>query len=87
MIDNPAAGSAAALRGSLAEAARERGIRLRVLEPGQDARLAAFAAMEDGAESLAVAGVAVECELPLVILPMGTLNHFARDLGLDSDIT
>ena len=66
MIDNPAAGSAAALRGSLTEACR-------------------FAAVEDAAESLAVAGVAVECELPLV--PMGTLNHFARDLRLDSDIT
>jgi diacylglycerol kinase family enzyme len=93
LIVNPAAGSAAALRESLTEAARERGIRVRVLEPGQDARLAAFAAVEDGAESLAVAGgdgsaaavagVAVECELPLVVVPTGTLNHFARDLGLD----
>jgi diacylglycerol kinase family enzyme len=30
-----------------------------------------------------VAGVAVERELPLVVVPTGTLNHFARDLGLD----
>jgi diacylglycerol kinase family enzyme len=93
LIVNPAAGSAAALRGSLTGAARERGIWVRVLEPGQDARLAALAAVEDGAESLAVAGgdgsvgavagVAVERELPLVVVPTGTLNHFARDLGLD----
>jgi diacylglycerol kinase family enzyme len=93
LIVNPAAGSAAGLRGSLTEAARERGIQVRVLEPGQDARLAAFAAVEDGAESLAVAGgdgsvaavagVAAERDLPLVIVPTGTLNHFARDLGLD----
>ena len=93
LIVNPAAGSAAALRGSLTEAARERGIRVRMLEPGQDMRLAALEAVEDGAESLAVAGgdgsvaavagVAVERDLPLVIVPMGTLNHFARDLGLD----
>src|SRR5215211_6367026 len=69
LIVNPAAGSAAALRGSLTEAARQRGIRVRVLEPGQDARLAAFAAVEDG--------------LPLAVVPLGTLNHFARDLGLD----
>ena len=93
LIVNPAAGSAAALRGSLTEAARQRGIRVRVLEPGQDARLAALAAVEDGAESLAVAGgdgsaaavagVAVERGLPLAVVPLGTLNHFARDLGLD----
>ena len=31
----------------------------------------------------AVAGVAVERELALVVVPTGTLNHFARDLGLD----
>jgi diacylglycerol kinase family enzyme len=94
LIVNPTAGSAAAFGGTLIEAARERGIRVRVLEPGQDARLAALAAVEEGAESLgvaggdgsvaAVAGMAVECELPLVVVPTGTLNHFARDLGLDA---
>jgi diacylglycerol kinase family enzyme len=93
LIVNPVAGSATALLGSMIEAARERGIRVRVLELGQNVRLAALEAVEEGAESLAVAGgdgsvaavagVAVECELPLVIVPMGTLNHFARDLGLD----
>ena len=93
LIVNPAAGGAAALRGSLTEAARERGIRVHVLETGQDMRLAALEAADDGAESLAVAGgdgsvaavagVAVERGLPLVVVPMGTLNHFARDLGLD----
>jgi diacylglycerol kinase family enzyme len=30
-----------------------------------------------------VAGVAVERGLPLVVVPTGTLNHFASDLGLD----
>jgi diacylglycerol kinase family enzyme len=93
LILNPAAGSAAGFRGRLTRTARERGIRVRVLEPGEDARLSALAAVEDGAESLAVAGgdgsvaavagVAVERELPLVVVPTGTLNHFARDLGLD----
>jgi diacylglycerol kinase family enzyme len=93
LIVNPAAGSAATLMESLTRAARERGIRVRVLEPGEDARLAALAAAEDGAESLAVAGgdgsvaavagVAAERDLPLVVVPTGTLNHFARDLGLD----
>ena len=93
LILNPAAGSAAALLGSLTRAARERGIRVRVLEPGEDARHAAVEAADDGAESLtvaggdgsvaAVAGVAVERRVPLVVVPLGTLNHFARDLGLD----
>ena len=93
LIVNPASGSAAAFLEKLTGAARERGIRVRVLEPGQDARLAALAAAGDGARSLAVAGgdgtvaavtgVAVECGLPLVVVPTGTLNHFARDLGLD----
>jgi diacylglycerol kinase family enzyme len=93
LILNPAAGSMAALQGRLIRAARERGIRVRVLEPGEDAKHAALEAVDDDAESLAVAGgdgsvaavagVAVERGLPLVVVPTGTLNHFARDLGLD----
>jgi diacylglycerol kinase family enzyme len=93
LILNPAAGGAAAFLGRLTEAARERGIRVSVLEPGEDARHAALTAAEDGAQVLgvaggdgsvaAVAGVAVERGLPLVVVPTGTLNHFASDLGLD----
>ena len=93
LILNPAAGSASGFRGRLTGAARERGIQVHVLEPGQDARHAALEAADDGAESLAAAGgdgsvaavvgVAVERNLPLVVVPTGTLNHFARDLGLD----
>jgi diacylglycerol kinase family enzyme len=94
LIVNPAAGSAATFRESLIGAARQRGIVVHMLERGEDARLAALAAVEEGgAESLAVAGgdgsvaavagVAVACDLPLVVVPTGTLNHFARDLGLD----
>ena len=93
LILNPAAGNTAALLASLTRAARECGIGVRVLEPGEDARHAALAAADDGAEALAVAGgdgsvaavagVAVERNLPFVVVPTGTLNHFARDLGLD----
>jgi len=93
LILNPAAGSAPALTASLTGAARERGIGVGVLEPGEGARHAALEAADDGAGSLvvaggdgtvaAVAGVAVERDLPLVVAPTGTLNHFARDLGLD----
>lgn len=34
----------------------------------------------------AVAGVLAGSELPLGILPLGTLNHFAKDLGLPLDL-
>ena len=44
LILNPAAGNAAALLERLTRAARERGIRVRVLEPGEDATLAALEA-------------------------------------------
>jgi hypothetical protein len=66
---------------------------VRVLEPGEEAKHAALEAADAGAQVLAVAGgdgslasvagVAVERELPFVVVPTGTLNHFARDLGLD----
>jgi diacylglycerol kinase family enzyme len=93
LIVNSAAGGAAGYLDGLTKSARERGIRAHVLKPGEDARLAAIAAAQDGSEVLGVAGgdgsvsavatVAVEHEMALVIVPMGTLNHFARDLGLD----
>ena len=93
LILNPAAGSTAALLGSLTRAARGRGIGVRALKPGEDAAHAALEAAENGADSLAVAGgdgsvaavagVSAERGLPLVVVPTGTLNHFARDLGLD----
>ena len=93
LIINPASGSAGVLLRKLTRAARERGIRARVLAPGEAAGHAALEAADDGARALAVAGgdgtvaavagVAVERGLPLAVVPTGTLNHFARDLGLD----
>ena len=93
LIVNPAAGGAAGFLDRLTKTAHERGIRAHVLEPGEDARLAAAMAVEGGYEVLAVAGgdgtvsavaaVAAERGVALAIVPMGTLNHFARDLGLD----
>src|SRR5215217_9416981 len=93
LILNPAAGGVAGYLGGFTKTARERGIRVRKLAPGEDARIAAIAAVKDGADVLGVAGgdgsvaavasVAVERELPLMVVPVGTLNHCARDLGLD----
>jgi diacylglycerol kinase family enzyme len=93
LILNPAAGGAGTSPNRLTVAAQERGIRVRILEPGESVHLAAVAAVETGADVLgvaggdgsvaAVAGVAAESGVPLVIVPTGTLNHFACDLGLD----
>jgi diacylglycerol kinase family enzyme len=46
---------------------------------------AVIAAGGDGTISLGAA-VAVEHDLPLGVLPMGTFNHLARDAGIPSDL-
>jgi diacylglycerol kinase family enzyme len=43
------------------------------------------AAGGDGTIS-SVAAVAIEHDKPLCVVPLGTLNHFAKDLGLPSDL-
>ena len=74
----------------LLDAARARGVNPHVLEPGDD--LSALArsvpaevlGIAGGDGSLApVAAAAIDRDLPLVCVPLGTRNHFARDLGLD----
>ena len=73
-----------------AEAARRR-IQTRVLGEGDDPVAIAREAeppvgMAGGDGSLAaLAEVALERDVPFVVVPYGTRNHFARDLGLDRD--
>jgi diacylglycerol kinase family enzyme len=76
----------------LVREAEARGIRVHVLEDGEDVPDLARQAEADtlgvagGDGSLApVAEVALERGLPFVCIPFGTRNHFARDLGLDRD--
>jgi diacylglycerol kinase family enzyme/membrane-associated phospholipid phosphatase len=69
------------------------GARLVPVEPGEDLA-ERLAAVLDGAAAAGVAGgdgsvaaaaaVAEEHQVPLAVLPAGTLNHFARDIGADS---
>lgn len=101
LILNPAAGSlqgqgAAASPEDLQAAFHAEGIdaSLRLAEPGRlcDAVHAAVAA---GAQAIFVGGgdgtisTAAGClagrAIPLGVLPLGTLNHFARDLGMPAD--
>jgi diacylglycerol kinase family enzyme len=77
----------------LPEQCRRRGIEPIVLAAGDDLRERAERAVADGADVLGMAGgdgsqavvadVAATHGLPFVVVPAGTRNHFALDLGLD----
>jgi diacylglycerol kinase family enzyme len=90
LLINPRAGSESPTAEELAQAAQERGVEARVLDDGDDPAELARAAEADvlgaagGDGTVATVGsVAVERDLPFVVVPFGTRNHFARDLGLD----
>jgi diacylglycerol kinase family enzyme len=92
---NPRSGDGRAARVCLAEAARERGIEVVELHPGEDLVQLAEAAVGRGADALAMAGgdgsqavvaeVAAAHDLPYACIPSGTRNHFALDLGVDRE--
>lgn len=89
---NPGSGKGGPSVDELAAGAHDLGVRVHVLEEGDDLGELALKAdaevlgMAGGDGSLgAVAGVAIERNLPLVCVPWGTRNHFASDVGLDSD--
>jgi len=74
----------------LCAAAERLGVETHLLTPGENPADSARKAPEGplgvagGDGSLAaVAEVALERGLPFVVVPFGTLNHFARDVGLD----
>jgi len=93
LVVNPRSGDGKAGRVGLVEAARARGLRVHVLERGEDLVALAREAVAAGAGAVGVAGgdgslglvakVAVEADVPFVCIPSGTRNHFAGDLGLD----
>jgi diacylglycerol kinase family enzyme len=92
---NPKSGGGKAERLGLAAEARARGIEPVELDPGDDLRALVHAAVERGADALAmaggdgsqaiVAGIAAERGLPYACIPAGTRNHFALDLGVDRE--
>nr|WP_320779700.1 diacylglycerol kinase family protein [Streptomyces sp. CRN 30] len=97
IVMNPRSGDGKVARFGLVEKARAAGARVTLLDPGQRQDVAELArrAVADGADLLAVAGgdgtqalvaeVAWRCDLPFAVVPAGTRNHFALDLGLDRD--
>ena len=92
---NPRSGGGKAARADLAERARERGIDVIVLRPGDRLPALVDQAVANGADALGVAGgdgslavvaaAALAHGLPFVCVPAGTRNHFALDVGVDRD--
>ena len=92
---NPLSGGGKAERFHLADEARRRGIEPIELRRGEDLAQLVRAAVERGADALAMAGgdgsqaivamIAAESDLPYACIPAGTRNHFALDLGVDRD--
>src|SRR5919112_2018672 len=93
LIVNPRSGSDSPSAEELVEEAVARGVETRVLRAGEED--AAALARQAGADVLGMAGgdgslapvaaVAIERDLPFVVVPFGTRNHFARDAGYDRD--
>jgi len=90
---NPRSGGGKAARAGLAGRARERGIEVIVLGPGDRISALVHQAVADGADALGIAGgdgslavvvaAALAHGLPFVCVPAGTRNHFALDAGVD----
>jgi diacylglycerol kinase family enzyme len=91
LVINPRSGTGRPNASDLCKEAERLGIETHVLDEGDDAAALARDAdpplgMAGGDGSLAgVAEVAVERDVPFVVVPFGTRNHFARDLELDPD--
>ncbi len=93
LVYNPKSGGGKAERFHLADEARRRGIEPIELARGDDLEQLVRAAVERGADALAMAGgdgsqaivakIAAEFDLPYACIPAGTRNHFALDLGVD----
>ena len=92
---NPRSGGGKVTKLNLADESRRRGIEPVLLQPHDDLRQLAEAAVTRGADALGMAGgdgsqavvaaVAADHELPFVCVPAGTRNHLALDLGIDRD--
>ena len=95
LIVNPRSGDDDPSAEELVAEAERRGIETHLLRPDDDLPALARERAESGAPALgmaggdgslaAVAGEALEHDVPFVCVPFGTRNHFARDLGLDCD--
>ncbi|WP_328502699.1 diacylglycerol kinase family protein [Streptomyces sp. NBC_00457] len=92
-MTNPRSGGGKTARYGLVQRAEDMGAQVWTTRPELDAASLARNAVQEGAQVLgaaggdgtvsAVAAVAADTGRSLVVVPAGTRNHFARDLGLD----
>lgn len=95
LIMNPKSGGGKAEQFGLVDQCRSRGIEPVVLSPGDDLVALAEEAIARGADVIGMAGgdgsqalvatVAARHGVPHVVVPAGTRNHLALDLGLDRE--
>jgi diacylglycerol kinase family enzyme len=95
LIMNPVSGGGKATRFHVADECARRGIEAIVLNKGDDLVQLAEDAVARGTDVIGMAGgdgsqalvadVARRHGIPLVVIPAGTRNHFALDLGLDRE--
>ena len=95
LIMNLKSGGGKAERFRLVDECKARGIEPIVLRPGDDLLQLAEDAIASGADVIGMAGgdgsqalvatVAARHDIPHVVIPAGTRNHFALDLGLNRD--
>ena len=95
LIMNLKSGGGKAEKFHLVDECRERGIEPVVLQRGDDLLQLARDAIDHGADVVGMAGgdgsqalvasIAAERGVPMVVIPAGTRNHFALDIGLDRD--
>jgi diacylglycerol kinase family enzyme len=95
LLMNPKSGGGKVGKFNLVEECKKRRIEPIVLRPGDDLLKLAREAVASGADVVGMAGgdgsqallatVATKYGIPLVVIPAGTRNHFALDLGLDRE--
>ena len=95
LLCNPWSGGGKVERFGLVERAEELGVEVVMLAEGLDLEQLARDAVARGADCLGMAGgdgsqalvasIAIEHDLPFVLVSAGTRNHFALDLGIDRD--
>ena len=96
LLMNPRSGGGKATRFRLADRCRELGVEPVVLAPGDDLLQLAEDAVARGCDLLGIAGgdgsqalvasVAARHRMRIVVVPAGTRNHFALDLGVGTGV-